>query len=239
VEKFASDARGSERVPQKAWTGLGSDAIITLSVNELVGVLKKRIGRPTYKTLALFFTDMHPYEDPVLELVGESKVGMDEPPKVIPADGFIRALFWLPTESRYVYLRLVLKKSIIPKAGLGVYAHDTIPKDAMAEYLGDYVEKKYANMHYSWEVRSFDVSSGELDELDDVLFYRDCSDPKTANWTRFVNCGLKKEDNNFDQVQIFSHVFYVSTKVISRGMELFIDYGPAYRKTNLGMKGRY
>ena len=50
---------------------------------------------------------------------------------------------------------------------------------------------------------------------------------------------MKKKMNNMDSEQLYDKFFYVATKNIKEGDELFIDYGPEYRKYNLLLKGRY
>ena len=81
--------------------------------------------------------------------------------------------------------------------------------------------------------------TGEQDDKDKPLYYVDAFDTKTSNWTRFVNCGLKNKYNNIESVQNYDKMYYVATKNIKKGDELFIDYGEGYRKDNLGLKGKY
>jgi hypothetical protein len=54
-----------------------------------------------------------------------------------------------------------------------------------------------------------------------------------------VNCGMKRRDNNMDSIQKFDKIYYFAKKNINPGQEIFIDYGVGYRKSNLGMNGRY
>jgi len=191
------------------------------------------------RSLAMLFTRLRKYEDQETILDANfTAEGTFEPVAATSEEPFY-ALFYIYALSRYKYIRLRLGPSTISGAGTGVYAVDPIPKNAIAEYTGLYVRKDGCpNMYYSWTIKSYG-EDGLPDEHDKTLFYRDSSDPKTGNWTRYVNCGLTRKDLNFSQEQVYGHVFYVSNRAILADEELFIDYGPAYRKKNLGMKGKY
>lgn len=154
-------------------------------------------------------------------------------------ENIVQALFWLPLEEQYQYFRVKIAESTIKAAGMGVYAVDDIPKGARGSYCGVAKTENDTNMYYAWTVKSFDPLTGVADEVDSNLYYIDASDLKKSNWTRYVNCGLKKSDNNFYIVQRFDKFFYVAGRDISAGEELFIDYGPEYRKDNLKMRGKY
>jgi len=78
-----------------------------------------------------------------------------------------------------------------------------------------------------------------VDESDTYMYYVDATDLERSNWTRYVNCGMKNAHNNMEQDQIYDKIFYTTTKEVAAGEEFFIDYGPEYRKYNLGMKGKY
>ena len=116
---------------------------------------------------------------------------------------------------------------------------DPIPEGAKGVYKGVSRREQHANLYYAWTVKSFDPETGETDDDDIPQYYVDAFDLKTSNWTRFVNCGMTKADNNMDTDQVFDKFFYVATRDIEAGEELFIDYGPDYRKCNLGLKGKY
>jgi len=73
----------------------------------------------------------------------------------------------------------------------------------------------------------------------EVLFYIDAEDEKQSNVTGRINCGLTDANNNFEILQEYDRLYYVATRDIDPGCELYIDYGPEYREHNLGMKGPY
>lgn len=160
----------------------------------------------------------------------------------------VDALFWIPDQNplknnddtgKYKYLKIKLAPSNIKAAGIGAYAVNSIPKGAKGVYKGIPLSEKNANMYYSWTVKSFDPDTGEPDEEDKPNYFIDATNLETSNWTRYVNCGIKKKCNNFDSDQLYDKFFYVSTRNIKKGEELFLDYGPDYRRDNLGMKGKY
>ena len=136
------------------------------------------------------------------------------------------------------YLWIVVRESSIPKAGRGAFTLSFIPKDAYTLYRGVPKDKKSANMDYSWEISTYDKDGSANHKR--VLFYSDASEegPHT-NFTRFVNCGLRKSQNNMKAVQYKKTMRYVATRDIQIGEELFCDYGKSYRKHNLGMRDTY
>jgi len=153
-------------------------------------------------------------------------------------DSIIKTKFYIPQEKKYKYLRVKLAPSTIPNAGLGVYAVDEIPKDAKALYKGVKKSMTRGNYIYSWIIYEYDTVSGNSTTMKE-LYLIDATNKKYSNWTRYVNCGMKKRDNNMDSIQKFDKIYYFAKKNIHPGQELFIDYGVGYRRSNLGMKGRY
>ena len=146
--------------------------------------------------------------------------------------------FYIPSEKKYKFLRLRIAPSSITAAGMGVYAVDEIPKGAKGVYRGVKRSLEKGNVYYSWIIYEYDPITGDA-ITNKELFLLDASNKKTSNWTRYVNCGMRKRDNNMDSIQRFEKIYYYTTKKINPGQELFIDYGTGYRKSNLGMKGRY
>ena len=136
------------------------------------------------------------------------------------------------------YLWVSVKDSSIKDAGRGAFALSPIPKGSYTLYRGVPKDKKNANMEYSWEICTYDKNGSSNHQR--VLFYADASEegPRT-NFTRFVNCGLKKEQNNMKAVQYKKTMRYVATRDIDIGEELFCDYGRSYRKYNLGLYDTY
>ena len=145
---------------------------------------------------------------------------------------------YLDDQKRYQWFRIRLAPSTVPNAGLGVFAVDEIPKGARGLYRGVKKSMEKGNGYYSWVIYDYDHHTGKLATLKE-LFMIDATDMKRSNWTRFVNCGMKRRDNNLDCEQSFEKIYYFTKKRIPAGKEMFIDYGKAYRKENLGMTGRY
>jgi hypothetical protein len=150
----------------------------------------------------------------------------------------ISAKFYIPSEKKYKTLRLRIAPSTIKDAGMGVYAIDEIPKGAKGVYRGVKKSLIKGNVYYSWIIYEYDTITGEA-ITNKELFLLDASNKNNSNWTRYVNCGLRKRYNNMDSIQSFEKIYYFATKKIKPGQELFIDYGRGYRISNLGMKGRY
>jgi hypothetical protein len=156
----------------------------------------------------------------------------------VERDSVVKAKFYIPDEKKYKYLKLRLAPSSIQNAGMGVYAIDEIPKGAKGVYIGVKKSMTRGNAFYSWIIYEYDTVTGNATTTKE-LYLIDASNKKMSNWTRYVNCGMKKKDNNMDSIQSFDKIYYFATKRIPPGHELFIDYGTGYRHSNLGMKGRY
>lgn len=151
----------------------------------------------------------------------------------------IRARFYVPSTGKYSFYRVRIAPSTIPGAGLGAFAMDEIPFGAEGVYRGVKRTTETANVPYSWEIYDYDLRTGIPKQTKSPMHYVDASDKDKANWTRFVNCGIKRRHNNLYAEQRYDKLYYVASKSIKPDEELFIDYGPAYRKNNLNMSGRY
>lgn len=140
----------------------------------------------------------------------------------------------------YEYKRIMLKPSTIPQAGMGAYAYDPIPAGAKGSYIGEKLHEDDHNPYYSWVIKDYDPKTGdEKPGKGQIIFATDASNYKKGNWTRFVNCGKTSKDNNMDSQQEFDSMLYVAIRDIKKGEELFIDYGEAYRRDNLKLRGKY
>ncbi|HMP28090.1 MAG TPA: SET domain-containing protein-lysine N-methyltransferase [Saprospiraceae bacterium] len=210
---------------------------------EDLAIILSKIGIKDKKTFAKLFTALRKYEDN--SILKKIEKGVDDNPTVEKIKTkIVEALFFIPSKKSkrkgtYQYLRIKLAQSHIKAAGTGAYAVDPIPKGARAPYKGVAKNERDTNPYYSWTVKTFDKNTGETDEEDEPIYYIDAYDTDVSNWTRYVNCGMKDKHNNLESEQIYDKFFYVTLKNIEPGEELFIDYGPYYRKENLGMKGKY
>jgi hypothetical protein len=135
--------------------------------------------------------------------------------------------------------RLKIAPSTIPNAGMGVFAVDKIPKGAKGKYKGKIMSVEKGDPFYSWVIYDYDKETGVPFPDNKELYLLDAHYPSNSNWTRYVNCGIKNKFNNIDVEQSFGNIYYFTKRDIQPGEELFVDYGPEYRKVNLGLKGRY
>jgi hypothetical protein len=155
------------------------------------------------------------------------------------ADNIIRARFYLPSTGKYTFYRIKIAPSTIKDAGSGAFAVDEIPFGAEGVYRGVRKSLDNANIPYSWEIYDYDLRTGIPKDTKQPIFYIDASEDTKSNWARFVNCGIKRRHNNLYAEQRYDKLYYISSKTIKPGEELFIDYGAAYRKNNLKFTGRY
>lgn len=142
-------------------------------------------------------------------------------------------ILFLQRERRYICIPLIIQRSTIANAGLGVFAGKDIPIKAEAEYEGERRDEGSTNMYYSWEIKEFNKTTGRPKYNGKTLYYLDASNIKRSNWTRFVNCNLKKERNNLIMHQRFDRIIYQTKRKIKKGEELFIHYGDEYIENNL------
>jgi SET domain-containing protein len=133
--------------------------------------------------------------------------------------------------SKNIINSIVVKKSTIPNAGLGVFATNHISKYTLLdEYKGilitpEQYNKKKSNLAYIWEL---------LDDKENAVGYIDAANKKYSNWTRFVNCPNTLKQENVIPVQRGFKMLYYSNKDIKPGEELFIWYGEEYGKQLTG-----
>jgi len=165
-----------------------------------------------------------------------AKASSTKPPSSEAASKVIKTRFYMPDEDKYQFKRVEIKPSTIEKAGRGAFAVDLIPKDSSAMYRGVRrpVNSKKLDCLYSWEIYEYDKKGHTKN--DKVICYVDCSKEETGNWTRFANCGPTESANNLTPRQYKNNIYYVATRDIQPGEELFIDYGSGYRETHLGIE---
>ncbi|GFR70460.1 histone-lysine N-methyltransferase PRDM9-like [Elysia marginata] len=111
---------------------------------------------------------------------------------------------------------LEIKKSKIPKAGLGVFATKFFP---VRSRFGPYSGRKETDWMiayesgYCWQVIRDEKTS----------HFVDASDPKESNWMRFVNCARSEDEQCLTAYQHEGEVYYRAHKDIHPGMELLVS----------------
>ena len=61
-----------------------------------------------------------------------------------------------------------------------------------------------------------------------VHHYIDAKNPETSNWTRWVNCARRAEEESIRYVYCQGRVYYVLVKDVWPGNELLLYYGDDY-----------
>lgn len=127
--------------------------------------------------------------------------------------------------TRQQHSRLMVKKSSIPKAGMGLYAKQDIPKGTkLGYYAGVYLNEeqynKLRNQDYVWYVKK--------------NLYVDAYPCKKA-LLRYINSFMSskqrirmKKQFNVEPYTYNGKLWYRTIKNVKAGDELFIDYGDEY-----------
>ncbi|XP_072427980.1 histone-lysine N-methyltransferase MECOM isoform X8 [Chiloscyllium punctatum] len=105
-----------------------------------------------------------------------------------------------------------LRESSIPGAGLGIW---TKRKLEIGEKLGPYIGEELSSLKdpsHGWEV---------LDELGNVKFCIDASQPDIGSWLKYIRFGRSYE-HNLVACQINDQIFYRIIRDISPGEELLV-----------------
>jgi len=131
--------------------------------------------------------------------------------------------------------RIVVKKSNIKNAGLGVFANMFLEKGT---FLGYYKGKVYqADNLTDKELDFLDESAyvmaiyGDKGDDEQITKYVDSSDTNkhVSNWTRYINgAKYKKDTPNVQFTQKISRIHIEVLRDIEKGEELIVDYGPEY-----------
>ena len=117
-----------------------------------------------------------------------------------------------------------VNKSLIPNAGLGVFALQDIPKNmGLGWYKGMIVDAKQTLTHnrlYTWRFKS-DLNKGKTFKLDACVH-------AVANPLAYVNSFMNKEQKkglNIKPMILNNKVYYITLRKIKKGEELIVDYG--------------
>jgi len=125
---------------------------------------------------------------------------------------------------------LEIKESLIPNAGLGVFA---TKKFDVGVRFGPYQGKKVRpdiprddiDTSYMWEI----MKDGQ------VGYYVNGKDERHGNWMRFINCSRVEFEQNLVAFQFYREIYYRTYKPVEIGDELLVWYGDDYAK-DLGIK---
>ncbi|CAG9841018.1 unnamed protein product [Diabrotica balteata] len=100
--------------------------------------------------------------------------------------------------------------------GLGLFALRSIQKGVrLGPYEGE-ITRIDSTTGYAWKLRD-----GRL---------VDASDEKSSNYLRYVNCARNVSEQNLIGFQYQGQLYYRTSKIISKGEELLVYYGPSYAK---------
>lgn len=142
------------------------------------------------------------------------------------------APFYSPNTRSYRYVRIEIRNSIVKVAGKGAFAADVIKEGEYGFYRGLIKTSKTHNHAYSWEVNEFRANGTARSK---VVGYLDATSATHSNWARYANCPNFDFKNNLTMTQRYHLLTYEAVRDIYPGDELFIDYGPGYRTTSLGI----
>ena len=122
--------------------------------------------------------------------------------------------------------QLTLKTSSIPKAGLGIFATDTLAiRTRLGPYKGILIRGSVDNLPnesgYLWQIKR---------GVGKTVWYIDGEDLTQSNWLRYVNCARHEDEQNLVAYQYKGRIYYRSYKVILPGEELLVYYGDQYAK---------
>jgi len=136
-------------------------------------------------------------------------------------------------EGDEIDIDIEIRESSIPGAGKGAFANQDIPEGYYSFYEGVIKGKnELCNDLYTWEIHKFSIKTGKM--ISDKVIYN-IDSGKTGNWTRYVNCGMTKADNNIKPLESFGNLLYIFKRDIKKGEELFVDYGRDYRRNEFGL----
>ncbi|XP_035827333.1 histone-lysine N-methyltransferase PRDM9 [Aplysia californica] len=143
---------------------------------------------------------------------------------------------------------LIIKRSTIPGAGLGVFAVKDFPSRTRFGPYGGKKVKDEATAHlsgYCWQVtevhllllHDINVSYifSQIFEDEKPSHFVDASDPACSNWMRFVNCARSEEEQCVTAYQYKGEIYYRSHRPIPAGTEILVYYGDSYAR-DLGIQ---
>lgn len=123
----------------------------------------------------------------------------------------------------------VVDRSTLRKARLGLFYRPIIPpRTILIEYTGERLTQEQVDARYP--PNGVQVAEYLVPISDNPKLYIDAVDPSKSSIARFANDALNKDKNNaqlyYDDTKDKEYV--VSTKWITPGEEIFVEYGAAY-----------
>ncbi|XP_047143557.1 histone-lysine N-methyltransferase PRDM9 isoform X1 [Hydra vulgaris] len=120
---------------------------------------------------------------------------------------------------------MVIKESLIPHAGLGVFAIENFDVGVrFGPYQGKKIRpdipKEDLDTSYMWEI----MKDGN------VLYYIDGKDERYSNWMRYINCSRIEAEQNLVAFQYHGEIYYRVYKKVEKGKEFLVWYGDDYAK---------
>lgn len=147
-------------------------------------------------------------------------------------------------KSIYIPAGLKLDNSVIPGAGLGIFATRDFPdKYDFGPYKGKWLTpREYNELNrdamYVWEVNDYrgnkERPRGQKLDKYKAIGYWDGEYKKDTNFMRYINHPRNKREWNMIAKQIGKEIHYIGRRPIKAGEELFINYGPSYSKLLIG-----
>ncbi|KAL0809238.1 hypothetical protein ABMA28_011457 [Loxostege sticticalis] len=122
---------------------------------------------------------------------------------------------------------LHIAPSIIPGAGLGVFATVTLPSGVrFGPFCGR--RTKHITSQYCWKIQDSNMRFN---------YAIDASDANSSNWMRYVNCARHWHEQNLVAYQYRGQIYYRTIKLIPRFTELMVFYGSECAMTlNIDMR---
>lgn len=147
-------------------------------------------------------------------------------------------------KSVYIPAGFKLDNSIIPGAGLGIFATKDFPKGYdMGSFKGRWLTPEEYNktnkeLLYVWELNDYrgnkNRPKGQKYDSTKSIGYVDGGPKKDGNYLRYVNHPRNSKEENVVARQTGGEIHYYITRPVKAGEELMVNYGPSYSKALLG-----
>jgi SET domain-containing protein len=120
-------------------------------------------------------------------------------------------------------------------SGLGAFATCAIPRGS---FLGCYRgERVTVSTGERMSDRRAEYMFAVADDAGRPRFFIDAHDPRRGNWTRYMNCARRSEEENVRAVTHRDDIRFYALRAIAKDDELLFDYGKEYAES-LGVQRR-